>query len=114
VQVQTSFFEFDHNMTPDWKLKGKGLLHGETDRIWRACMFDIKEEATHTKLTGTDKDKKTAAKAVCMRQGRCRLGVQHHAVLQRDRRLQFHRDDPRHCYGSIVIGGRERRKGFVV
>ena len=29
-------------------------------------MFDdIKEETTQTKLTGTDKDKKTAAKAVC-------------------------------------------------
>jgi hypothetical protein len=42
-------------------------------------MFDdIKEEGTQTKLMGTDKDKKTAAKAVCMRQGRCRLGVQHH------------------------------------
>jgi hypothetical protein len=40
-------------------------------------MFDdIKEEATQTKLTGTDKDKRTAAKAVCdKRQGRCRLGV---------------------------------------
>jgi glutamine synthetase len=31
AQVQTSFFEFDHNMTPVWKLKGKDLLHGETD-----------------------------------------------------------------------------------
>jgi hypothetical protein len=29
-------------------------------------MFDdIKEETTQTKLTGTDKDKKTADKAVC-------------------------------------------------
>jgi hypothetical protein len=67
-------------------------------------MFDdIKEEGSQTKLMGTDKDKKTATKTVCMRQGRCRLGVQHHAILQRDRRLQLHRGDPRPgC--SIVIG----------
>jgi glutamine synthetase len=31
AQVQTLFFEFDHNMTPVWGLKGKDLLHGETD-----------------------------------------------------------------------------------
>jgi glutamine synthetase len=31
VQVQTSFFGFDHNMAPVWKPKGKDLLHGETD-----------------------------------------------------------------------------------
>jgi glutamine synthetase len=31
AQVQTSFFEFDGNMTPVWKLRGKDLLHGETD-----------------------------------------------------------------------------------
>jgi hypothetical protein len=41
-------------------------------------MFDdIKEEATQTKLTGSNKNKAVAAKAVCdKRQGRCRLGVQ--------------------------------------
>jgi glutamine synthetase len=31
AQVQTSFFEFDSNMVPVWKLRGKDLLHGETD-----------------------------------------------------------------------------------
>jgi len=31
AQVQNAFFEFDSNMKPVWKLKGKDLLHGETD-----------------------------------------------------------------------------------
>jgi hypothetical protein len=93
------------------RLREKGAV-----KDMESMFDDIKEEGTQTKLMGTDKDKTTAAKAVCMRQGRCRLGVQHHAILQRDRRLQLHRDDPRPCC-SIVIGGgegRERRKGFVV
>jgi hypothetical protein len=82
-------------------------------------MFDdIKEEGTQTKLMGADKDKETAAKARRMRQGRCRLGVQHHAILQRDRRLQLHRDDPRPCCSIVIGGGRkgkgERGKCFVV
>jgi hypothetical protein len=35
-------------------------------RIWRESTFDdIKEEATQTKLMGSNKDKITAAKAVC-------------------------------------------------
>jgi hypothetical protein len=46
---------------------------------------DIKEEATQTKLTGSTKDKTTAAKAICDKAVRCRLGLRHHAVLQRDR-----------------------------
>ena len=52
--------------------------HREKDAVkdMESMFDDIKEEATQTKLTGTDKDKKTAAKAVCdKRQGRCRLGV---------------------------------------
>jgi hypothetical protein len=90
------------------RLREKGAV-----KDMESMFDDIKEEATQTKLTGTDKDKKTAAKAVCdKRQGRCRLGVQHHAILQRDRRLQLHRDDPIHCC-SIVIGGGEGKGGKV-
>jgi hypothetical protein len=92
------------------RLREKGAV-----KDMESMFDDIKEEGTQTKLMGTDKDKGTAAKAVCG-QGRCRLGVQHHVILQRDRRLQLHRDDPRPCC-SVVIGGgggREGGKGFVV
>jgi hypothetical protein len=62
--------------------------HREKDAVKdMESMFDDinKEEATQTKLTGSTKDKITAAKAVCDKgQGRCRLGLRHHAILQRD------------------------------
>jgi hypothetical protein len=68
-------------------------------------MFDdIKEEGTQTKLMGTDKGKKTAAKAVCDKVVADWVYNTMQSFMQRDRRLQLHRNDPRHCC-SIVIGG---------
>jgi hypothetical protein len=43
-----------------------GIERKNLSRTWRACSTTyIKEEATQTKLTGSTKDKTTAAKAVC-------------------------------------------------
>jgi hypothetical protein len=66
----------------EWALDGLAKMEAwlrEKDAVrdmLESTFDDIKEEATQTMLTGTDKEKKTAAKAVCdKRQGHCRPGV---------------------------------------
>ena len=55
---------------PRWRtgrLREKGAV-----KDMESMFDDIKEEATQTKLTGSNKNKGAAAKAVCdKRQGRC-------------------------------------------